>query len=241
MVSDSPALTEEEVARHLAALGFSEDVVRRSFSAALEAAPASRTVATVIRNETIRFEGHVELAGMISPDMHQALSDAIDPIMDEPGHARAAGRKLTWVPRLAATDLVVTVHSRRGRTTVAISASMGDRPVVLALLVIILVGGLALSFVPGGIPVGVGSTCAVLVGILLQRRRVRFIEYRAAALAWCLDRVAEAARAAIAGHGYRMRIAAVDATEPSGEPIDELGDIEPATALPMRRQTPSSR
>jgi hypothetical protein len=240
MASDAPALTEEEVARHLGALGFSEDALRASFaSPAPESPSTSRTVAPPIDGHRMRFDGHVDLPGMVPARAHANLAEALSAIMDEPGSTRAIGRKLTWRPSRAGTDVEVTVHSRGARTAVGITASVGHRPLLVGALVGLL-GTMAAAFVPGPFGSGAGLISAALLGVLVHRHMSAHVEHRLALLAWCLDRVAEAAQTAIAGHRYRLRIAD-DARDRSREPLHEPADVEPGDPLPVHRRARASR
>jgi hypothetical protein len=233
------ALTDEELARRLHELGVPAEIARRAME---PDAPAQRAKAP---DGSTRVTREAELDGMIPPERHEEIAEAISDAMGMAGRVSVVGNKITWVPGGVLVEPCVTVRSKGGRTHVEYVETLANRGQLLvgfgtlAALSGTIAGGVAtgagvaiakafeISAQQGGTAVlvlagllGIGAAAASGAGFLrLFERRV---ETRSAFADSVMARVVSAARAAVDSpdsetSAMSVRVEADDATAEDAE------------------------
>jgi hypothetical protein len=211
------------------------------------AAPSAGATTRVVREE--------EIDGMVPPDRHEQIADAIAAAMGMPGRSSAVGNRLTWVPGGIQMEPAVTVHSKDGRTRVRFAESLANRGqqivafATLGGIAGLIGGGIAVDIAgkiargagmaaaqagPIGLAVGVVMGCAAaLVAIAALRRAfARRARNRNAFADAAVAQVVAAVRAAAVTGDTRTRIAEPEHVEEEPE-AESAG--ETSEALERRR------
>ena len=216
----SEGLTETQLLDRLTALGISTDVARRAIDGSSLRPPVTADGITRVVRE-------VELEGMVSPEKHEEIADAISQAMRMQGRVSVVGNKLTWTPNDRRTEPSVTIHVKDGRTairyveTLANSGQLTFGFGTLAGLAGLLSGALAtvalvalckaldITRAAGATWVVMGSVIVGIVGALtsfvgLRRAFARRARTRAVAADEVIAHVATVTRAAIPAERLRI-------------------------------------